>query len=282
MDNNFINEYNSRLSSNEINYSQEQVTFPLSFTESSQNNAYPSSISSNNNEINDLNIPLYNNNSTQIESYQNDFTIQPNTDSSNTYDIINKTEDDDFATVVKIYDENSQNTETYQNEVSNFTSSDNIEFNANTNDNFIDTNNIIETTGYQTLYQQNEYTNNFNNSNIINENITEYPVENTQIDYNTTSNSVNYNYNINSTPVEYNTNINEVTNEYNNTNNYYETNNNIDIGNTNYYSIQSVPNDIIPDIKNSFQNSNLQFNSLNYSDNYSKYNTNSVPIDITP
>ena len=42
--------------------------------------------------------------------------------------------------------------------------------------------------------------------------ITEYPVENTQIDYNTTSNSVNYNYNINSTPVEYNTNINEFTN----------------------------------------------------------------------
>ena len=36
------------------------------------------------------------------------------------------------------------------------------------------------------------------------------------------------------------------------------------------------------DIKNSFQNSNLQFNSLNYSDNYSKYNSNSVPIDITP
>ena len=282
MDNNFINEYNSRLSSNEINYSQEQVTFPLSFTESSQNNAYPSPISSDNNEINDLNIPLYNNNSTPIESYQNNFTTQPYTDSSNTYDITNKTEDDDFAIVVKIYDENSQNAETYQNEVSNFTSSDNIEYNTNTNDNFIDTNNIIETTGYQTSYQQNEYTNNFNNSNIINENITEYPVENTQIDYNTTSNSVNYNYNINSTPVEYNTNINEVTNEYNNTNNYYETNNNIDIGNTNYYSIQSVPNDIIPDIKNSFQNSNLQFNSLNYSDNYSKYNSNSVPIDITP
>ena len=96
MDNKFINEYNSPLSSNEINYSQEQVTFPLSFTESSQNNAYPSPISSDNNEINDLNIPLYNNNSTSIESYQNNFTTQPYTDSSNTYDIINKTEDDDF------------------------------------------------------------------------------------------------------------------------------------------------------------------------------------------
>ena len=48
------------------------------------------------------------------------------TDSSNTYDIVSKTEDEDFATIVKIYDENSQNAETYQNEVSNFTSSDNI------------------------------------------------------------------------------------------------------------------------------------------------------------
>ena len=287
MDYNFINQNTSSLSTNVIDYSQVQGTFPVTYNDTSSYNPYPST--------------SYNNDSSPIESYQNDYLAQTYADSSNTYEQINNTGNDEFATVVRIYDENSPNTETYQNEVTNIPT-ENLDYNIASNDNIIDSNNIIETGGYQTSYQQNEYSDNIgtfdniDNTNILNNDITEeYPVTSTTpIDYNTniTSNSLPYDYNINSAPVEYSTNtneVNEVTNDYNNyNNNYYETNTNTNIGignDNNFYNTDSVQNNIIPEMRNSFSGFTPQYNSLTYSDNnnnnFSNYNTNSVPLDIT-
>ena len=281
MDYNFVNENNSSSLTNEIDYNQVQGNFPGTYNDSSSYNEYPTSTTSKNNEINDFNN----------SSYQNDYTTQPYADSSNIYEKVNDINDGDFATVVKIYDENEQKAETYQNEISNNPSNE-FEYNFNTSDNIINSNNITETAEYQTSYQQNEFTDttaNIESNNIINDNITEYQATSTPINYNTNSDSLSYDYNINTAPVDYNISTNEVTNNYNN--NYYETNTDIGTGNDNYYTAKSVQNNYVTENRNSFPDFNAQYNSLNYSDNnnndnnnnnLSMYNTNSVPINTTP
>lgn len=72
--------------------------------------------------------------------------------------------------------------------------------------------------------------------------------------------------------------------EYNNNNEFiYNSilNTSIEIENNNYYNTESVENNIIPEFRNAYQDSNIKYNFLNFSDNYSKYNTNSV-LDINP
>ena len=258
MDYNFVNENNSSSLTNNIDYSQVQGNFPGTYNDSSSYNEYPTSTTSKNHEINDFNI----------SSYQNDYTTQPYADSSNIYEKVNDINDGDFATVVKIYDENEQKAETYQNEISNNPSNE-FEYNFNTSDNIINSNNITETAEYQTSYQQNEFTDttaNIESNNIINDNITEYQATSTPINYNTNSDSLSYDYNINTAPVDYNISTNEVTNNYNN--NYYETNTDIGTGNDNYYTAKSVQNNYVTENRNSFPDFNAQYNSLNYSDEY--------------
>ena len=62
MDYNFINQNTSSLSTNVIDYSQVQGTFPVTYNNSSSYNPYPST--------------SYNNDSSSIESYQNDYLAQ--------------------------------------------------------------------------------------------------------------------------------------------------------------------------------------------------------------
>ena len=253
MEDNFLNQNNSSLLTNEIDYSKVEGTFPATYNDASSYNPYPST-TYNTNELNNFNIPSNNNYSSP------GYLTQTLEDSSKIYEEVNNTDNEKFATVVRLYDEESQKVEGYQNVASELPT-DNIEYNINNNDNYVDSNNVIETDGYQTSYQQNEFT-----DNIINDNINEYQAI-SPINYNTTSNSLPYDYNINSAPAEYSTNTNEVTNDYNNdyNNNYYETSNET---NNNYYSTNSA---YVPEMINSDSNNN-----------YSNYNTNSVPVDITP
>ena len=213
MEDNFLNQNNSSLLTNEIDYSKVEGTFPATYNDASSNNPYPST-TYNTNELNNFNFPSNNNYSSP------DYLTQTLEDSSKINEEVNNTDNEKFATVVRLYDEESQKVEGYQNVASELPT-DNIEYNINNNDNYVDSNNVIETDGYQTSYQQNEFT-----DNIITDNINEYPAT-SPINYNTTSNSLPYDYNINSAPVEYSTNTNEVTNDYNNdyNNNYYETSN---------------------------------------------------------
>ena len=240
------------MDSNIEDYCQVQKIFPVTNNDSSSYDTYSLSETSNNNEITDLNSP----------SPKNDYITKPNADSLNTHETDKDVKNIEFATVIKLkgidFPKKAKNQE--------------------------------ETAENQTSYQQNEFTDNITeyqtsitpiptpidfNINSYNYNVNSAPVE-----YNTNSLSYDYNYNVNSAPVEYNTNSMEVVNDYNiksapveyNTNslevvddyynNNHETSADIGVRNDNFYNTELVDNS--------------NFN------NFSNYNTNSVPIDITP
>ena len=182
------------IGSNEIDYSKVQGTYPATYTDSAQYEAYPSS--SSNIATNITEGTTYETNSVPVESYQGDLTVNSYQEdiTQNTYDIPNIA-NSEFASVTVLGDQTTQVTNTFETDISAFPSN-NIEYSG---DNIIDTNNIIETNNYQTSYQADEYN---VDTNIVSSPV-EYTTASTPIEYPATTSPVEYS--TSETPVDYTT-----------------------------------------------------------------------------
>ena len=277
-----------------IDYHNVEGTFPATYSDTTSYETYPvSGGSSVGEEVNNFNTTSYDTTSIPTETYNTNLV-------SNSYQVDNtygtsSIPDSGFASITKIETQSIPFTNTFE----------------NNNENFIDSDNIVETTGYQESDQTNE---------IIDNNILSTPVEyadtNTPVEYDTTPVPAEYNeYNVSSTPVEYNTTpVTEEYNEYNasstpveydTTNtytdtNYYEaTTNNYENTDGLFTPNESTSNNIISysnyDIQNTStdypQYSTYSYNpsSSNYVDstfntgstNIPNYPPSSVPVDIS-
>ena len=306
---NFVNQYSTFNNIGEVDYSNVQGEFPVTYGNSESYTTYPAEDYSNNiidNQIttsystnvdittgttgfNDLNI---NNYSTPVETYNNYTTSTyeisgstPYITSSNTYNVSNN--------ITTTYGE-TYNTNINETTGDILMQSSIIDNNIDTThqpsyqtSSYIDTNNIINNVDYNIPTNINEYTTSSNNLGLI--------TDTTPIQYNTTSNIVKYE--INSSPVDYNINSNFI--DYNITSNVPNYNiishpvdnfidNNIYTGDNTNYILQddrqdnelyksfepSKPNNgLISELRNSYFNiNNIDTNNIPYS--VSSYNPN--------